>query len=65
MNLLDVTIVSFGYDGILKIIKAYYYGGGDIYKGLKMLFGPTRSADRVEKIFKVENSRPLKIKEVR
>lgn len=60
----DVTIVSFGYDGIQKIIEAYYYGKGDIYKGLKMLFGPNRSADRVEKIFKVESSKPLKIKEV-
>jgi len=54
-NPLDITLVSFGYDGVLKISEAYKKSKKSIKGGMDMVFGENRSADKVEKIFKVVN----------
>lgn len=62
---MDTTLVSFGYDGLMKIVDAAKVKGNTtkgITSGLKSIFGEGRSADRIEKIYKVVGGKPEEIK---
>ena len=51
-NPVDITLVSFGYDGIIKVVGSDNKSSKKIKENLELLFGNERSANRVEKIFK-------------
>ncbi len=56
----DISLVAFGYDGVMKIADALQTSNsGVILDGLNQIFGPNRSAERQEKIFKVQNGKPV------
>jgi branched-chain amino acid transport system substrate-binding protein len=54
---IDMTLVSFGYDGVAKITEAVKTQK-EIKDALASLFGENRSADRAEKIYKVVDGKP-------
>ena len=63
---IDVTLVSFGYDGMMKIRDAIEISKKkniSLRDALEEIYGPTRSADRVEKIFQVRNGKPVLVQE--
>lgn len=53
----DLTLVSFGYDGVMKILEADRVDGS-LQSGLENVFGPGRTADRRERIYRVEQGVP-------
>lgn len=57
---LDSTLVSFGYEGVQKIIESYEKEDV-LVKGLDTVFGKSKSANKVEKIFRVENGKSILI----
>lgn len=57
---IDVTLVSFGYDGIMLVIKAIRMGK-PLKEALITILGEDRSADRVEKIYRVVKGRPKEV----
>ena len=62
---MDVTLVSFGYDGLIKIADAAKAKGEtaqEIADGLQSIFGASRSADRIEKIYRVVGGKPEELK---
>lgn len=61
---IDTTLVSFGYDGMMKIRDAIEIAKRkniSLRDALEEIYGPTRSADRVEKIFQVRNGKPVPV----
>ena len=62
-NPIDITLVSFGYDGVIKAIDSGdKKSSKNIKESLDLVFGRERSADRVEKIFKIQNGVPTEVK---
>jgi branched-chain amino acid transport system substrate-binding protein len=59
-DLYALVYVASGYDGVLKLGKALD-SPTDILTSLNSLFGPTRSADRIEKIFEVKSGVPVEV----
>lgn len=59
---LDSALVSFGYDGVMKLFEAKRFGGS-LKSGLDKVFGPTRSANRAEKIYQVRSGVPVEVNE--
>lgn len=58
------TIVAISYEAAEKLIESMKdskASGETIRDSLERIFGPTRSADRVEKVFKVANGRPMEV----
>lgn len=61
-NPLDITLVSFGYDGIIKVTDAMKIPHKSLQEALISIFGEGRSVDRVEKIYKIIDGKPVEIK---
>ena len=61
-NPVDITLVSFGYDGIIKVVGLGNKSSKKIKENLESLFGNERSANRVEKIFQVQKGIPVEVK---
>lgn len=60
---LDPTLVSFGYDGIMKIREAINLTKKEkVQEGLAQVFGISRSADRIEKIYQVKDGQAVELK---
>ena len=55
---LDITIVSFGYEGVMTILQAMSRSE-DLREGLVEVIGESRSYDRLEKIYVVHNGKPV------
>ena len=56
----DIALVSFGYDGFMALRDAALdRKAADITEALQSKLGPTRSADRVERIYQVQNGVPV------
>jgi branched-chain amino acid transport system substrate-binding protein len=51
---LDITLVSFGYNGLNTIMKAYEKDNDNLRNGLIKVIGPSKSLDREEKIYFVK-----------
>ncbi len=60
---IDITLVSFGYDGIIKTAGSGNRSSKKIKENLESAFGDKRSASRVEKIFKVQEGIPVEVKD--
>lgn len=59
----DITLVSFGYDGFNTIREAVEKSGPDnIQRGLLRVIGSSRTLDRIENIYKVTDGKPALIK---
>lgn len=60
---LDVTLISFGYNGIMKIVEAIQREkpGESLQQALVSIFGEGRSVERAEKIYQVVNGKPVEI----
>lgn len=56
---MDSTLVSFGYDGIAKIANAIQVSQKSLKDSLAEIFGSNRSANRVEKIYKIINGKTV------
>ena len=56
----DVAFVSMGYDGIAKIIEAANIRES-LMEGMLEVFGPSRSADKIEKVFKIVEGKPVEV----
>lgn len=56
-DILDAALVSFGYDGIVKLMDAKNLDSS-LKSGLDKVFGPSRTADRAEKIYQVKQGTP-------
>lgn len=59
---LDPALFSFGYDGVMKIVEALRIFPDSLRDGLFAIFGESRSADRIEKIYKVINKSPSEVR---
>jgi len=60
---LDVTLVSFGYDGVMKVVEAVKKSPNkSIWESLISIFGKERSADREEKIYQIIEGKPVEVK---
>lgn len=59
---MDITLVSFGYDGIIKMAEASKNFPTSLKKGLTLLLNENRSSDRLEKIFRVNNGKAVEVK---
>ena len=59
---LDINLVSFGYDGIVKIMEAMKIRIKSLQEALISIFGENRSSDRAEQIYKIYKGKPLEIK---
>ena len=57
----DPALFSFGYDGVMNIAEALRISPDSLKDGLFAIFGKSRSADRIEKIYKVINKRPAEV----
>ena len=55
----DITLVSFGYDGFNAIKDAATTDAGNIQKGLLKAIGSSRTLDRVENIYQVKGGKPV------
>ncbi|MFH1358265.1 MAG: penicillin-binding protein activator [archaeon] len=51
---IDITLVSFGYDGLKTIENAYKINPNNLQQGLVEVIGPSGSLDRVERIYLVK-----------
>ncbi|AKM77989.1 MAG: Amino acid/amide ABC transporter substrate-binding protein, HAAT family [Candidatus Wolfebacteria bacterium GW2011_GWB2_46_69] len=61
---MDVTLVSFGYEGLMKIKDAAKAQGNTtegMVKGLTSIFGEDKSADRIEKIYRVVEGKKIEM----
>jgi len=58
----DAILVSFGYDGLQKVIEAANPKNGNIIEGLNILFGEKKRADRIQKLYTVKNGIAEEIK---
>ena len=56
---IDLTLVSFGYDGIKTVIEAYSYDSDDMREGMVKIIGESRMADKIEKIYVVADGRSI------
>jgi branched-chain amino acid transport system substrate-binding protein len=59
---LDINLVSFGYDGITKVVAAVASKQKSLQEALFSIFGESRSSDRPEKIFWINKGIPSEIK---
>ena len=59
----DITLVSFGYDGVIKTIGSGNKSSKKIKENLESVLGNDRSANRVEKIYKVQAGIPVEVKD--
>ena len=57
---IDVTLFSFGYDAVRAVVEARSRGGS-IFSSLKMVYGPTRSTDRIEKLYQIRDGRSAEV----
>lgn len=60
-EIIDSTLVSFGYDGIDAVLKAKEKNSAELTKGFSLLYGEKRSADKEERLFQVQNGRQILI----
>lgn len=59
----DIDLISFGYDGVIKVVGlGNKKSSKEVKESLDLIFGSERSANRIEKIFKVQNGAPIEIK---
>lgn len=59
----DIDLVSFGYDGVIKVVgSGNKKSSKEVKESLDLVFGSERSANRIEKIFKVQGGIPVEIK---
>ena len=56
----DVTTVSMGYDALMKLAESQQKNT-DLYEGMLSVFGPTRSSERIEKIYQIKNGVPVEV----
>ena len=59
---IDPALVYFGYDGMIKLAEAVKQSDDEVITGLNKEFGPLRTANRKERIFKVVNGVPVEVK---
>ncbi len=62
---IDPTLVSIGYDGMAKAVEAVEISrksGEPLKDSMDQIFGPSRSAERVEKIYKVVGGKAVEVK---
>lgn len=61
---LEVSLVALGYDGLLKVGQALPVlpSAKTMQQALLQVFGPTRSVERREKLYRVVNGRALEVK---
>lgn len=57
----SIPFVYMGYDTMQKIIRASEGKGGSLKEKLDAIFGPSRSTDKIEKIYQVVNGKPVEI----
>ncbi|MBI4684464.1 MAG: ABC transporter substrate-binding protein [Nitrospirae bacterium] len=57
----DIALVSFGYDGIMKVAEAMKLHKRTLQEALISIFGENRSADRIEKIYRIINGKPVEV----
>ncbi len=57
---MDTALVSFGYDGVMKIFEASQ-AASNITDGLTKVFNGSHAEPRLEKMFKVENGHPVEV----
>ena len=55
---LDISLASFGYDGITKVVEASKFNKS-LQENFIFIFGKNRSADRIEKIYQVNKGKPI------
>lgn len=59
----DIDLISFGYDGVIKVVgSGNKKSSKEVKESLDLIFGSERSANRIEKIFKVQNGTPIEVK---
>lgn len=57
---IDPALVSFGYRAYQNIVAAYQ-NHGDIKAGFDAIFGPSRTSNRIEKIYRIENGGQVEV----